>query len=118
MTILTPFRDNRQARITRASAVVPMICHLTTPDRVNSGGASGFILFVPNGATSGTLTAYVAATEVGTAVPLIDAAGDAVTISVEQNKAYDLPEALFAAPFFELRAEDAKHFTGTLAAKG
>lgn len=118
MATQTPFRENRQSRITRASATVPVLCHATTPDVIDFRGASGGQLIVPDNAAAGNVTVYVNGSETGTFVPLIDAAGDAVVIAVEENKAYDLPEAVYAAAFVQLRAEAEKEFTGSLVVKG
>lgn len=118
-TTRSPFRNNRPQRITRAAETVPVACDntLADADPIDFRAASGAVLFVPAGAASGTVSLYVSDTETGTYVPLNDADG-AVTVSVAESNAYDLPEAVFAAAFVKLRTESGKDFTGSLVVKG
>lgn len=110
-------RESQQQRISRAQKTVPCICHLTTPDTIDFRGAAGGQLFVPAGASSGTITVKVSDTETGTFVPLNDSDG-AVTFNVVASNAYDLPEALFASAYVQFVAESGKNFTGSLVLKG
>jgi hypothetical protein len=120
MTTQELFRDNRQARITRAFNAKPCAVKFVTAeaDAVDFRAASGGQLHVPTGVTAQTLTVHTCATEAGTYLPLIDADGDPVTIAIVASKAYDLPEAIYACGFVKLQGEDGHDFVGTIVAKG
>lgn len=79
--------------------------------------AAGLQMLVPAGTTGQAVAVYSCDTIDGTYLPLKDAAGDAVSITVAASEAYDLPEAIFSCHFVKfVSATDA--FTATILAKG
>jgi hypothetical protein len=69
------------------------------------------------GAETGTLTVYAFDQLEGTYLPLVDADGNAVTITIAADTVYDLPEALFSCHFVKF-VTDGVAFTATMLAKG
>ena len=90
---------------------------LATSVAIDLRGAAGAQLLVPAGPASQTLTVYVFNAATGTFLPLYNAAGEAVTLTAEASRAYDLPEAIFAAGWIKLVAGTTA-FTGSFALKG
>lgn len=78
------------------------------------GGGMIFVTGVDGGAT--TLTWYAATSPTATPVPVIDG-GNNVTTTVVADRAYYVPDSLFAAPFV-VAVTNAGTVTFVMAAKG
>lgn len=93
---MTDFAPNRIARQSRR-ATVSITNSASTTGEIDFSGAAGGIVFVPSGSELTSLTYHAAPALGGTYLPLSDAAGEAVTQTVEAGKAYDLPAACYGA---------------------
>lgn len=79
--------------------------------------ASGLQMLVPDGTTGQAVAVHVSDEINGDYYPLKDSAGDAVSITVAENEAHDLPEAVYASHFVKfVGATDS--FTVIILAKG
>ncbi len=78
----------------------------TTPAIDIARFASGEIL-IPTGSTITTLTYHVVNISSGTYTPAYDSAGNAVTQTVQQTRAYPIPSAVFGASGIKIVADAA-----------
>lgn len=69
-----------------------------TAGRIAYGGAAGGMVFVTGVTLATTLTWYVSDTLGGTLYPACDANGNALSVTIANGKAYEIPGALYGAP--------------------
>jgi hypothetical protein len=73
----------------------------TTPE-INKRNYAIGVIHIPVDSSITELTFYCAAEKGGTYRALYNNAGDPVTLTVTDDAAYELPDAVFAAPFVKI----------------
>lgn len=73
-----------------------------TTARLDISKFSSGTVHIPSGETVVTLTFYSAPNSAGTFLPLYDTAGNAVTLTVVNGRAYQIPAAVFGSAIVKM----------------
>ena len=107
---------NKVERLSSVNGVITATNSSTVSPPIPFGAAGGGMMFV-TGVSSATKVAWYAASgRESTPVPVY-AAGSAVETAIAANRAYPLPDSLFAAPFI-VAVTDSGTATIQIAVKG